>query len=215
MDQDTTGGKMAHDRILTAFAAGKYDILLGTQMVAKGHDIKQVTAVGVISADTALYLPDFRAAERTFMLLTQAAGRAGRGEATGRVIVQTYSPEHYAIQAGARHDYESFYAEESGYRRELGYPPYSSLIKLTVQGTDEVRARRQAEEVAAALRAGLPASAAVVGPFAAPVAKISDVFRLHILLKTADGAAVKPALRALGLERRGDVAIDVDPVNVL
>lgn len=215
MDQDTTGGKMAHDRILAAFAAGKYDILLGTQMVAKGHDIKQVTAVGIVSADTALFLPDFRAAERTFMLLTQAAGRAGRGGAPGRVVVQTYSPEHYAVQAGARHDYESFYAEEAGYRRELDYPPFASLIKLTVQGTDEGRARRQAEEVAAGLRAGLPKEAAVVGPFAAPVAKISDVFRLHILIKTADGAAAKPVLRAMGLERRSDVAIDVDPVNVL
>ncbi len=215
MDQDTTGAKMAHDRILTAFAAGKYDILLGTQMVAKGHDIKQVTAVGIISADTALYLPDFRAAERAFGLLTQAAGRAGRGEAPGRVVVQTYSPEHYAVQAGARHDYEAFYAEETACRRELGYPPFASLVKLTVQGTDEVRARRQAEDVAAALRSGLPAAASVVGPFAAPVAKISDVYRLHILIKTVDGTDVKPALRALGLERRGDVAIDVDPVNVL
>ncbi len=215
MDQDTTGGKMAHDRILAAFAAGRYDILLGTQMVAKGHDIKQVTAVGVISADTSLYLPDFRAAERTFMLLTQAAGRAGRGDAPGRVVVQTYSPEHYAVQAGARHDYAAFYEEEIGYRRELGYPPFSALVKLTVQGEDEVKARRQAEEAAAALRARLTGGSSVVGPFAAPVAKISDIYRLHILIKTTDLTAARAALRELGLERRNDMAIDVDPVNVM
>ncbi len=214
MDQDTTGAKMAHDRILAAFAAGRYDILLGTQMVAKGHDVKNVTAVGVVSADTALYLPDFRAAERTFMLLTQAAGRAGRGGAPGRVVVQTYSPEHYAVQAGARHDYEAFYADEIGCRRELDYPPFAALVKLTVQGTDEVKARRQAEEAAAALRAGLP-GVPVVGPFAAPVARISDVYRLHILVKAAAGTDVRPAIRALGLERRSDITVDVDPVNVL
>ncbi len=214
MDQDTTGGKMAHDRILAAFSAGKYDILLGTQMVAKGHDIKQVTAVGIVSADTSLYLPDFRAAERTFMLLTQAAGRAGRGDAPGRVIVQTYSPEHYAVQAGARHDYAAFYAEEIACRRELGYPPFASLVKLTVQGEDEVKARRQAEEIAAALRVRLPEGAAV-GPFAAPVARINDIYRLHILIKTTDRTAAQAALRELGLEKRSDVAIDVDPVNVM
>jgi primosomal protein N' (replication factor Y) len=214
MDQDTTGAKMAHDRILAAFAAGRYDILLGTQMVAKGHDVKQVTAVGVVSADTALYLPDFRAAERTFMLLTQAAGRAGRGGAPGRVVVQTYSPEHYAVQAGARHDYEAFYADEIGCRRELDYPPFVSLVKLTVQGTDEAKARRQAEEAAAALRAALP-GVPVVGPFAAPVARISDVYRLHILIKAAAGIDVRPAIRALGLEKRNDITVDIDPVNVL
>ncbi|MDT8901510.1 primosomal protein N' [Anaeroselena agilis] len=215
MDQDTTGGKMAHDRILSAFAAGRYDILLGTQMVAKGHDIKQVTAVGVISADTSLYLPDFRAAERTFMLLTQAAGRAGRGGAPGRVVVQTYSPEHYAVQAGARHDYAAFYEEELACRRELGYPPFASLVKLTVQGEDEVKARRQAEETAAALRARLPDKTMVVGPFAAPIARISDIYRLHILIKTTDTAAARAAFKALGLEKRSDIAIDVDPVNVM
>ena len=215
MDQDTTGGKHSHDRILDAFAAGKYDILLGTQMVAKGHDVKQVTAVGIIAADTALYLPDFRAAEKTFMLLTQAAGRAGRGDMPGRVIVQTYNPEHYAVQAGAGHDYAAFYQEEIACRRELGYPPFISLIKLTVQGVDEKRARRLAEEAAAGLRSRLADAAAVVGPFPAPVARISDAYRLHILIKAADGAAVKPALKELGLERHGDIAVDVDPVSVL
>lgn len=214
MDQDTTGGKLAHDQILTAFAAGKYDVLLGTQMVAKGHDIKNVTAVGIISADTALNLPDFRAAERTFMLLTQAAGRAGRGDRPGRVVVQTYNPEHYAVQAGAAHDYAAFYAAEIVGRRELDYPPFTQLIKLTIQGKDEARARRQAEELAAALRRAI-GPVALIGPFPAPVSRISDIFRLHILLKGDDLSAVKPLLRELALEGRDDVTVDVDPVSVL
>lgn len=215
MDRDTTGAKLAHDRILSGFAAGKYDILLGTQMVAKGHDFKQVTAVGIISADTALYLPDFRAAERSFMLLTQAAGRAGRGTLSGRVVIQTYNPEHYAVRAAARHDYEAFYAEEITYRQELGYPPFAALVKLTVQGAQEARARRQAEEAAASLRCALGDTASVVGPFPAPVAKISDIFRMHILIKADRVDEAAAAVRALGLEQRGDVSVDVNPLSVL
>ncbi|MBP2652929.1 MAG: primosomal protein [Firmicutes bacterium] len=214
MDQDTTSGKAAYDRILTAFAAGEYDILLGTQMVAKGHDIKNVTAVGIISADTALNLPDFRAAEKSFALLTQAAGRAGRGELPGRVVVQTYNPDHYAITAGAKHDYAAFYEHEIELRRELGYPPYTRLIKFTVQGQDEIKARRLAEDIAATLRK-LQFDWAVIGPFPAPVAKISNVYRMHILLKVSDILGAGTAIRAAGLEFNGEVAIDVDPMNVL
>lgn len=216
MDQDTTGGKMSHDRILAAFAAGKYDILLGTQMVAKGHDIKNVTAVGIISADTALNLPDFRAAERSFTLLTQAAGRAGRGDRPGRVVVQTYNPDHYAVKAGANHDYLAFYQQEIAYRRELFYPPYSEVIKLTVQGNDEAKGRRHAEQIAAGLREKLSAAAGtVVGPFPAPVAKISDVYRMHILIKATSLEETRSAIRALELTSRSDVVIDVDPLTVL
>jgi len=216
MDHDTTGGKAGHDKILEAFATGKYDILLGTQMVAKGHDIKNVTAVGIISADTALNLPDFRAAERTFALLTQAAGRSGRGDLPGRVVVQTYNPEHYAIQAGARQDYGLFYHQECASRQELFYPPYSQLIKLTIQGGDESKARRQAEDVAAALRSGFgDRSSEVVGPFPAPITRISDRYRMHILIKTADISVANSIIKELGLTSRGDVDIDVDPLNVL
>lgn len=217
MDQDTTGKKLAHDRILSAFASGRYDILLGTQMVAKGHDIANVTAVGIVTADTALHLPDFRAAERTFMLLTQAAGRAGRGDRPGRVVVQTYNAEHYAIEAGAKHDYDAFFRQEIECRRELGYPPFSDLIKLTVQGADEIKARRQAEEIGAALKvrlAGLPATS-LVGPFAASVAKLKDLYRLQLLIKTGDLAEVRTVLADFGLHLRSDVAVDVGPLNVL
>ncbi|MDR3592382.1 MAG: primosomal protein N' [Negativicutes bacterium] len=216
MDQDTTGGKMGHGRILEAFTAGRYDILLGTQMVAKGHDIKNVTAVGIVSADTALNLPDFRAAERTFALLTQAAGRAGRGEQPGRVVVQTYNPEHYAIMAGAVHDYPAFYEQEEAFRQELLYPPYSQLIKLTIQGSDEAKIRRQAEETAAQLRLAFADSEPVaIGPFPAPIARISDIYRMNILIKTADIAAATAVIRSAGLQERSDVIVDVDPLNVL
>ncbi|HEY3425301.1 MAG TPA: primosomal protein N', partial [Negativicutes bacterium] len=193
MDQDTTGGKMAHDRILNAFAKGEYDILLGTQMVAKGHDVKNVTAVGIITADTALNLPDFRAAERTFALLTQAAGRAGRGQKPGQVVVQTYNPEHYAIQASITHDYNTFYQTEIKYRQELGYPPFGQMIKLTVQATDEKKVRRHAETITAQLRNSLKTfqHTEVIGPFPPPVTKINDIFRLNILIKTPDLTNIK------------------------
>ena len=216
MDHDTTGGKMAHDRILQSFAAGKYDILLGTQMVAKGHDIKNVTAVGIISADTALNLPDFRAAERTFALITQAAGRAGRGDKPGQVVVQTYNPEHYAVAAAAKHDYPAFYACESECRQELCYPPYSRLIKITIQGSDAGKARRLADQAAADIKLHLTVEAtSVIGPFPAPVAKISNVHRMHILIKTQNLPAATAAVRELGLPARGDIVIDVDPQSVL
>ncbi|MBP2650174.1 MAG: primosomal protein [Firmicutes bacterium] len=214
MDQDTTSGRTAHQRILTAFATGEYDILLGTQMVAKGHDIKNVTAVGIISADTALNLPDFRAAEKTFALLTQAAGRAGRGNKPGRVVVQTYNADHYAIIAGSNHDYAAFYAQEIELRRELDYPPYSRIVKFTVQGTDEIKARRLAEDTAAKLRT-LKLDGTVIGPFPAPVAKISEIYRMHILLKTTDIEAAVAAVRAAELDQKAGIVVDVDPLNVL
>lgn len=216
MDQDTTSKKMAHDKILAAFAAGTYDILLGTQMVAKGHDIANVTAVGIISADTALNLPDFRAAERTFALLTQAAGRAGRGDKAGRVVMQTYNPDHYAIKFGAAHNYQAFYENEIAFRRELNYPPYANLIKITVQAGDETLVHRSANQLAAELApACRGADAAIIGPFPAAVVKIKDIYRVNILIKTSDINRVTGQLTALSIASRKDVVIDIDPVNVL
>ncbi|MBP2644710.1 MAG: primosomal protein [Firmicutes bacterium] len=214
MDQDTTGSKTAHQRILHSFAVGDYDILLGTQMVAKGHDFQNVTAVGIISADTALNLPDFRAAEKTFALLTQAAGRAGRGNKPGRVVVQTYSADHYAITAGAKHDYADFYQCELKLRRELGYPPYNRIIKITVQGTSEAKARRLAEDTASLLNR-IDSQGEIIGPFPAPVAKISEVYRMHILVKTLDIVATANAIHQTGIGQKGDISIDVDPLQVL
>ncbi|SDF40191.1 primosomal protein N' [Sporolituus thermophilus] len=217
MDQDTTTGKMAHERILSAFSRGEYDILLGTQMVAKGIDIPNVTAVGIIAADTSLNLPDFRAAEKTFSLITQAAGRAGRGSRPGHVVVQTYNPEHYAIKAGAAHDYQAFYNIEAAYRRQLYYPPFGGLIKLTVHGTEETLVCRQAQNLADELKRSLGSigKTQVVGPFPAPIAKIEDIFRMNILVKSNTMAEVKETLASMGIASRRDVILDIDPLNLL
>ncbi|WP_371369247.1 primosomal protein N' [Sporomusa rhizae] len=216
MDQDTTSRKMAHDKILSAFANGSYDILLGTQMVAKGHDISNVTAVGIISADTALNLPDFRAAEKTFALLTQAAGRAGRGAKAGRVVMQTYNPEHYAVQAGAAHNYQEFFESEITFRRQLNYPPFTHLLKITVQANDETIVHRNANLLASELAQILTGvDSSIVGPFPASINKIKDIFRVNILIKTTDLPNVTLKLTDVDIISRKDIIVDVDPINVL
>jgi primosomal protein N' (replication factor Y) len=217
MDQDTTGGRMAYDRILESFAKGEYDILLGTQMVAKGHDVKSVTAVGIIAADSILNLPDFRAAERVYALLTQAAGRAGRGDKPGKVIVQTYNPEHYAVQAGARQDYQSFYEAEIVYRKALCYPPYGQILKLTVQAKEEGKARSLADLIIKELRGLLEGKkqTEVIGPFPAPIAKMNDIFRMNIVIKASNLMDVKPCIASMGLTILPDIIIDVEPVSIM
>lgn len=218
MDQDTTGKKLSHERILADFTAGRYDILLGTQMVAKGHDIKNVTAVGIISADTALNLPDFRAAEKTFALIMQAAGRAGRGQQPGRVVVQTYNPEHYAIQAGTQQDYLQFYEAEIGFRKALGYPPFSQIVKITVNGPNETGIRRQADQLVRSLKTKLAAEnngIQILGPFSAAVSKVDDIFRMNILIKSPTLTMVQWALQELDLNAQPGIIIDVDPVNTM
>ena len=217
MDQDTTGGKLASDRIMTDFAAGKYDILLGTQMVAKGHDVKNVTAVGIIAADSALNLPDFRSAERTFNLLTQAAGRAGRGEKPGRVVIQTYNPDHYAIAAGAAQDYHSFYEQEITFRRQLGYPPFQHLLKITIHANSDQQVHLEANDLIIHLRrlAAQYGITSIFGPSPASVAKVNDIHRMMILIKASDMTPIKKALSDSGLTHRTNLLFDVDPVNLL
>ncbi|MPN33740.1 Primosomal protein N' [bioreactor metagenome] len=208
---------MAYSRILTDFAAGRYDILLGTQMVAKGHDIKNVTAVGIIAADTTLNLPDFRAAERTFSLITQAAGRAGRGNKPGKVIIQTYNPDHYALQAGANQDYQAFYDTEITYRKELFYPPFSQIVKLTIIANDERQIRTQAENIAAQLRTALRSEpyTEVIGPFNAATFKVKDNFRVNLMIKTVRLTTVRHHINSLGISDMPNVYIDIEPVNVM
>jgi replication restart DNA helicase PriA len=152
MDLDTTRTKRAHENIVNMFRGGEYDILVGTQMVAKGHDFPRVTLVGVVSADTCLNLPDYKAGERTFQLLTQVAGRAGRGERPGQVIIQTYAPDHYAVQRARDHDYLGFYEEEIRARRDLLYPPFVHLVLVVVSGEDPRDVERYAISLGAALR---------------------------------------------------------------
>jgi primosomal protein N' (replication factor Y) len=183
MDRDTTAHKVAYEKILTSFARGDADILLGTQMVAKGLDFPRVTLVGVINADTSLCLPDFRSSERTFQLLTQVSGRAGRTEElAGEVLIQTLQPRHPAIQKVITHDYDSFYRNEIVLRKEIGYPPYSRLILVEFRGKKEQSVR----ESAFAFGALLPHKGSfyeLLGPSEPAIKKLRNEYRWHILIK--------------------------------
>jgi primosomal protein N' (replication factor Y) len=213
-DYDVTRGKTAHEEILEAFIQQRADILIGTQMIAKGLDLPRVTLVGVVSADTALNLPDFRAGERTFQLLTQVAGRAGRSRLGGKVILQTYHPDHYAIQAASNHDYRAFYAQEIDFRRAQGYPPFSRLIRLVYTNPSERRAQEEAARLHRALalriaQRGLP-SLDLIGPAPAFFHRLRGEYRYHLLVKGPDPHALLQDI-ALPLGWR----VDVDPVSVL
>jgi len=212
-DWDVTRGKGAHEAILAQFSDHQADILIGTQMIAKGLDLPLVTLVGVVTADTALYLPDYRAGERTFQLLTQVAGRAGRGILGGRVIVQTYTPEHYAIRAAARHDHAGFYEQEIGYRRELGYPPVVRMARVVAVDADVQRCREAAEDVADMLQErleGRPDAASLIGPAPCFFARHRGRSRWQVVLRAPDPAAL---LR--GLPFPPNCWVDVDPVSLL
>ena len=213
-DLDTARNYAAHAAILHLFSTGLAHVLVGTQMIAKGLDLPRVTLVGVISADTALNLPDFRAGERTFQLLTQVAGRAGRGLRGGRVIIQTYHPAHYAIVAAAAHDYAGFAAQELAFRRDQGYPPYRRLTKLLYEDERPDRAQAAAEKLAATLRAALTAAGRspddVIGPAPPFFERIRGRYRWQILLRHPEPAAF---LRTVALPPGW--RIDVDPVDVL
>jgi primosomal protein N' (replication factor Y) len=222
MDIDTTRRKGSHAAILEAFARGEADVLIGTQMIAKGLDIERVTLVGVISADTSLNLPDFRSAERTFQLVTQVAGRAGRGSKPGRVLVQTYTPEHYSIQAARDHDYWRFFETEIQFREALNYPPFTSLIHLVISGAQEAEVEQVARDVGEALRsAGIPGE--VLGPSPAPLPRLKGRYRHHLVLK---GSTLEPLVRSLktwlaarwGNRRRSldiRLSVDVNPMSIL
>ncbi len=213
-DSDVTRGRDAHEAILSRFVAHEADILVGTQMIAKGLDIPLVTLVGVISADIALHLPDFRAGERTFQLLEQVAGRAGRGPKGGRVVVQTYTPDHYAIEAMSTHDYHALYSREIENRRRLGYPPFGRLVRLTYAHTNADYSREQAAAMARGLRKecarlGLP-NIDVLGPSPAYVPRIRGRWRWNIVVRGDDPTAI---LRDEPLPRGW--TLDVDPISVL
>ena len=219
LDRDTVRRKGAAAAILRSMASGKIDILVGTQMIAKGHDFPRVTLVGVISADVGLGLADFRAAERTFQLLTQVAGRAGRGVDLGEAIVQTLYPNHYSIRHACRQDYAAFFADELGYRRAMRYPPLTAMVNLVVKGSDARGAMAAAATLAQHLRQGSDAGQfSVLGPAPAPVAKLRGEYRAQIFLKGGNRAGMREAvLAALAAEPdlRRRVAVDIDPVSIL
>ena len=183
MDVDTTRKKGSHQALLEQFGKGEADILLGTQMIAKGLDFPNVTLVGVLNADTALNLPDFRSSERTFQLLTQVAGRAGRAEKAGQVLIQSYNPQHYAIRFAKDQDYEGFYAYEMGIRRQLGYPPYYFTIGITLSHKKEEEVLRRAYEVMEILRSGLSDASIILGPTPKPIARTHNLYHYQILIK--------------------------------
>ncbi|MGN0244152.1 MAG: primosomal protein N' [Lachnospiraceae bacterium] len=189
MDMDTTRGKDGHEKILQQFANDEADILVGTQMIAKGHDFANVTLVGIIAADLSLYSNDYRAGESTFQLLTQVAGRAGRASRPGEVVIQTYTPEHYSIQAAATQNYEEFYEQEMAYRTMLQYPPVCQMLVVLVTGEEEVQVMAAAKQLHGAIRAALEEmeqECTVTNPAPAAIAKLQDIYRRVIYVKSGD-----------------------------
>lgn len=230
-DADSTARKNAHQQILEAFKQQKIDILIGTQMVSKGLDFPNVTLVGVIAADTALNLPDFRAGEQTFSLLTQVAGRSGRAELEGQVVIQTYMPEHYCIASAQKHDYIGFYAQEVEARGLLRYPPFSNVATLLLRGRNEkevieaAHAARDQLEIWQTDQAAPNTEAATVeilGPAPAPLAKIEGRFRWHLLLRSPDAKKIVQLLKRFTDEppsaiksKAIEFVVDIDPTNTL
>ena len=212
-DRDVTRFRGAHELILQQFSSHQADVLVGTQMIAKGLDLPLVTLVGVISADVGLGLPDYRAAERTFQVLTQVAGRAGRGLLGGRVVLQTYNPEHYAIKAASTHNYAEFFARELRYRKELGYPPFRRVLRLVYRHADNLRAETEARAVLAQLqeriKTGHLAGTDLVGPAPCFFGKINGENRWQIIVRSPDPAALLRGLTFKGWQ------VDVDPVSTL
>jgi primosomal protein N' (replication factor Y) len=227
MDVDTTSGKWAHQRILGRVERGEVDILLGTQMIAKGLDFPRVTLVGVVNADVGIHLPDFRASERTFQLLSQVAGRAGRGTLGGEVLIQTSLPEHYAVRAAVSHDFEGFAARELAEREGPRYPPHVRLVNVVLSSPDQEAAARAAEGAAAWLRGHLARSARrgddpveMVGPAPSPIERLHGRWRWHFLLRSRSPGALGEAARRLAEDfalPAGDlrIALDRDPVALL
>jgi primosomal protein N' (replication factor Y) len=217
VDRDTVRRRGEITRVLSRFARGEIDVLVGTQMLAKGHDFPAVTLVGVVSADVGLGLADFRAAERTFQLLTQVAGRAGRGERPGEAIIQTLYPNHYSIRHARGQDYPAFFAEESAYRRSMRYPPAVALVNLAVRGKTMAEAREAAGRLASEL-GGTARTFQVLGPAPAPLERLRGEYRAQCFLKGRDRRAMQLALRrvlAAHPDLHHRITVDVDPLNVL
>ena len=220
LDRDTVTGKRQYETILDGFREGSFDILVGTQMIAKGHDIPNVTLVGVVSADVGLGMPDFRAAERTFQLLTQVAGRAGRGSLPGIVLIQTINPDHYAVRMAAAQDYAAFYEKELAFRRAMSYPPFTAMANVLVRSDKKEMALRMSGELGMLLTPP-PEKLRVMGPAEAPVPRLKAEYRYQLLIKSASRIALNALLqraRAFAQERKWPataLVIDVDPLTLL
>jgi primosomal protein N' (replication factor Y) len=224
MDRDTTALKGAAKRILDAVEAGEADVLVGTQMVSKGHHFPGIGLVGIISGDTSLNIPDFRSAERTFQLVTQAAGRAGRGSIPGSVLIQTLNPDHPCFKSALTHDYEAFYAEEINNRDELSYPPFTRLCSLRVEGQGEGRTEEAAmilKSFSDKLLPKKPGAPVVLGPAPALLAKLKGRYRWQLLVKGADVKELHSFVRRLkhAFEAKGPksitLGVDMDPLSIV
>jgi len=224
MDRDTINRRGTLLKILKDLREQKIDILIGTQMVAKGHDFPNITLVGIICADLSLSFPDFRAGELTFQVLAQVAGRAGRGTAPGKVVLQTYSPEHFAIESAQAQDFMAFYNREIQFRKSLQYPPFARMTQLKISGRDKTKTRQQAEDLGRLCQQlqksenGNFRSVQILGPIESPVTRIAGRYRWQILLKSPSADAIKGLLRrlladnpSLFASREVYTAIDVDP----
>ncbi len=219
MDTDSMQQRGSHESALESFRAGRVQILLGTQMIAKGLDFPNVTLVGVINADTALNLPDFRASERTFQLVTQVAGRTGRGEQGGRVLVQSFAPDTPAIVAATRHDYNAFARMELPHRQAAGYPPFASMVRIVVRGASEPAARALAEDIGQRLRGNSGESVRVLGPAPAPMIKLRGQYRFQVQLQSVDGELLRTVVRTAMADLKPPEGlvwtVDVDPWDMM
>ncbi len=218
MDADTMAERGAHERVLGAFRKRHIDVLIGTQMIAKGLDFPDVTLVGVVSADTGLFVPDYRAAERTFQLLHQVAGRAGRGEKAGTVVIQTFCPDNYAVAAAANNDYDAFVQQELTFRKLTGYPPFARLLRILAEAPREAEAQDLLKQAVVPL-ARMP-DVEVLGPAPAVVAKVKDHWRWHVLVKCFQPASFQAAMAAIGTvedlaTRSCRITLDVDPSSLM
>ncbi|MCU1328096.1 MAG: replication restart helicase PriA, partial [Bryobacterales bacterium] len=220
LDRDTVTGKRQFEDILNNFRERNFDILVGTQMIAKGHDIPNVTLVGVVSADVGLGMPDFRAAERTFQLLTQVAGRAGRGHLPGVVYMQTVNPDHYAVQLAGAQDYPGFFERELNFRRFMKYPPFSAMANILVRAPKQEDALRMSTELGHKLTPA-PENMKIMGPAEAPVPRLKDEFRYQLLVKSTSRKDLNALLQRARDVARGDkwsataLVIDVDPMTLM
>jgi primosomal protein N' (replication factor Y) len=221
MDRDTVRGRSDLERLLARLHSGEINLLVGTQMIAKGHDVHGVTLVGVVGCDYSLSMPDFRAAERVFQLMTQVSGRAGRGELPGRVVVQTYYPDHYAILAASKHDYAAFVERELKYRRWMHYPPFGVLANVLVQSPKLEEAAGWSTVLGKWFQAASPEGVRVLGPCTAPIARIKNVYRFHMILKAASRKALNTALRGMLAQAdaaqipRRNLIVDVDALRLM
>jgi primosomal protein N' (replication factor Y) len=224
MDRDTTSRRGDILKLLRQLRNRQIDVLVGTQMVTKGHDFPNITLVGIVCADLSLSFPDFRAGERTFQLLAQVAGRAGRGDLPGRVILQTYNPDHFCIKAARDQDFRNFFQREIEFRRALGYPPFSRLVQIRFSGKDAAAVARRARETGALCRAlnrELSAAAEILGPIESPLPRIAGRYRWQLLIKGAGSAALRQLVRRLLAGSAGRPAgrvrlsVDIDPVHMM